>query len=318
MKKLNYLATALLGVALVACNNTVSVDDIQTSICTWQGDSRSAISITFDDACPNQFSIAIPIMNEYGVRGTFFPVVNWLGGDYSNLKEVARQGHEVGSHTMTHPNLFELPEDSARSELNNSRMAIEENIGDDYKCLTIAYPYCVPPTNRDMIFDDYLSARHCDERIEDATPADYSQISSFGLGDKYKYSTAEGMQASIFEPARAKGGWAVLLIHEVENGPGYSPISSEEFRKVLQYLTDNASDYWVAPMGEVTRYAKERDAATVKVVDVAGKIGVKVELAEEMDEETYCIPLTVSIALKDGEAPVLMDIIPNADPVIIE
>lgn len=321
MKTFKFLTLVGTAGLLSACSfnasspDAISAEDV--SICKWPQGRTAAISYTFDDNCPNQFSVVVPMLNEFNMKGTFFPVINWLGGNYEDIKAAAAQGHEIGSHTVSHPNLGELSDEEAQRELHDSRITIEEVIGGDYKCITIAYPYCVPPKNIQYVTDDYIVARHCDGRIDmglnDSIPIDFTNVSSHALGSVFNSTTAESLQ-TIFENTRAKGGWSNLLFHEIDEGTGYSPFPSEEIRKSLQYLQDNSSVYWVATMGDVARYIYEFNDVKIKVSNSNGKNRVSLSL-RSLDPDIFNFPLTVLVSTANG--PKYIDIVPNGEPVEI-
>jgi len=48
---------------------------------------------------------------------------------YDQVKELARQGHIVGSHTMTHPNMALIDLNDARGEMTDSKKRLEQQIG---------------------------------------------------------------------------------------------------------------------------------------------------------------------------------------------
>ncbi len=56
-------------------------------IAAWQGFRSAAISYTFDDNCPNQLAIAVPMFEKFGFKVTLFTVTspkwawpaNWSG-----------------------------------------------------------------------------------------------------------------------------------------------------------------------------------------------------------------------------------------------
>lgn len=68
-------------------------------------------------------------------RGTLletFP--NSLGGEsrcltWDEVDEVLLLGHEVGSHTLTHPVLVELPFDEAARQIHSSKKVLEQHVG---------------------------------------------------------------------------------------------------------------------------------------------------------------------------------------------
>jgi hypothetical protein len=86
---------------------------LRGTISKWYGGRRAALSIRFDDSHPTHLSKAIPILNEYGFRGTF--MVNPAGHTANSRRRsafedhrleweaVARRGrHEFANHTMNH------------------------------------------------------------------------------------------------------------------------------------------------------------------------------------------------------------------------
>src|SRR5687767_12824349 len=52
----------------------------RTEITKWQDGKLAAVSITFDDSTINQFRIAVPMMNERGLPGTFFVITGEIPG----------------------------------------------------------------------------------------------------------------------------------------------------------------------------------------------------------------------------------------------
>ena len=69
----------------------------------WPGAAHAALSLTFDDARSTQINVGIPILNEYGFRGTFFVSFHATEERLVEWKAAAVSGHEIGNHTMTHP-----------------------------------------------------------------------------------------------------------------------------------------------------------------------------------------------------------------------
>src|SRR5258706_8446866 len=52
----------------------------RTEITKWQDGKQACVSLTFDDSSINQFRIAIPLLNERGLRGTFFIITGGIQG----------------------------------------------------------------------------------------------------------------------------------------------------------------------------------------------------------------------------------------------
>ena len=176
---------------------------------TWQGFRLAAITYTFDDGCSNQYAIAIPMFNEFDFDLTMYPVINW-SPNWTALQEAAAEGHEIGSHTMSHPYLNQLTAEQQKAELENSQNVTNSHV-EGSQCITLAYPYCVPG-NLALTSQYYIAARHCQGYIERTTPSNFYQISSIICGSQGSVKTIEDFNAR-FENAAITNGWCVFLIH---------------------------------------------------------------------------------------------------------
>jgi peptidoglycan/xylan/chitin deacetylase (PgdA/CDA1 family) len=83
----------------------------QTEIAKWRGDKRAAISLTFDDGSPNQFSVALPMLNKLKIPATFFIITGEIGGSQYHGKFIGRPVEDIIKGTADTPtnkdNLFE-------------------------------------------------------------------------------------------------------------------------------------------------------------------------------------------------------------------
>ena len=98
----------------------------------FRDNKKGAVSITFDDGYPSQVTNAVPLLNARNLKGSFFAVTRpcWIDSHVSweTYRNVASQGHEIGSHTVSHLDLTTLPELDMRWELSESQRMINENI----------------------------------------------------------------------------------------------------------------------------------------------------------------------------------------------
>jgi cellulose synthase/poly-beta-1,6-N-acetylglucosamine synthase-like glycosyltransferase/peptidoglycan/xylan/chitin deacetylase (PgdA/CDA1 family)/spore germination protein YaaH len=94
------------------------------------GDHPGLIAITFDDGPDPQWTPAIlDILKQENVAATFF-VIGKNGQAYPDLlRRIVNEGHEIGNHTYTHPNLGEIPGSLTDLELNATQRLIESETG---------------------------------------------------------------------------------------------------------------------------------------------------------------------------------------------
>src|SRR5215213_418487 len=94
------------------------------------GDRPGLLALTFDDGPDPRWTPAIlDILRQENVPATFF-IIGKNGQAYPDLvRRVVDEGHEIGNHSFTHPNLGEIPLSLTELELNATQRLIESEIG---------------------------------------------------------------------------------------------------------------------------------------------------------------------------------------------
>jgi len=73
--------------------------------------------------------IILDLLEKRSIKATFF-CVGWVARKYPGvIKEIARRGHEIGSHGMTHRPLFRLTPEEFRQEVRESKRLLEDLSG---------------------------------------------------------------------------------------------------------------------------------------------------------------------------------------------
>ncbi|MBB1072953.1 polysaccharide deacetylase family protein [Rhodoferax sp. 4810] len=107
---------------------------------------RHAVVLTFDDGYESFYTTAAPRLLAYGWNATVYVISGWLGQrmhwhppqplraepellSTEQIRELHQLGFTIGSHTHHHRHLAELPPHEQRSELADSKAALEDLIG---------------------------------------------------------------------------------------------------------------------------------------------------------------------------------------------
>lgn len=94
-----------------------------------EGDDDQVV-LTFDDGPDPKWTPAIlNILKEKGVKAAFFVVGARVEAHPWLAERIAKEGHEIGVHTYTHPNLASVSEERMLLELNATQRLIESVTG---------------------------------------------------------------------------------------------------------------------------------------------------------------------------------------------
>lgn len=110
------------------------------------------IMLIFDDGFDNFYHEVLPVLSEFKIKVTLFPVAGYVGKKSAwdfygsnrhlsllQIREISDAGHEIGSHTLTHPNLLFLKENELTHELKDSKAILEDIIGREVTSLSFPF-----------------------------------------------------------------------------------------------------------------------------------------------------------------------------------
>lgn len=117
---------------------------------------RSRLAITFDDGYHGNAAIAAPILERHNQRACFFVTTGWIGSSHQpwwdkekgietrwmswdQVRELRAAGHDIGSHTQTHPDLGVVPPEIARAEIGGGMVRLDAELG--ARSGLFAYPF---------------------------------------------------------------------------------------------------------------------------------------------------------------------------------
>jgi peptidoglycan/xylan/chitin deacetylase (PgdA/CDA1 family) len=305
-----------------------SYGDITVKI--WAHNKKAAFSFTFDDGCMSQYTYAAPVLDTFKFKGTFFVITDSTTNDlpgiarygtWNQFRSMALDGHEIGSHTVTHPDLTTLAlGDTSTShtllyELYQSQKAIQQKIISQ-KCITLSYP--------DLTYDSLVMAESSLFYAAARTGGNFPVDASLGGIEFYKIvakeelfnlprnSTADDLDEladfEVYVDSCIKvGKWGLSEIHEVvpfaqiptlvSNGEWF-PMSSEWLTSLCQFMKQKSDSnlVWVETMGNIVRYEYERQDFMYDVL-LQTATQLQIHGYDTLDDAIYNYPLTVDITV---------------------
>jgi peptidoglycan/xylan/chitin deacetylase (PgdA/CDA1 family) len=190
---------------------------------TWRANpARAIVSFTFDDAPASAASEGAPILEEFGVRGTYYLCGGLLGGqgdltpllDRGQAEALARAGHEIGCHTHAHTDVRYIDWPSLEASLRKNADTLSE-IGAGV-LRNFAYPF------GGISFGKKLRLQSRFETCRGIYPGiNVGRIDTGLLKAVPLYSSIlddEGVRRWIAQ-AVATSGWLIFFTHDVSERP---------------------------------------------------------------------------------------------------
>ena len=201
------------------------------------------VALTFDDGEKTHLTIAAPLLERYGYRAIFNIVTDNVGKGgrmtWDDIRELKRRGHEIASHTLSHPVLPRLLSAGKTNEvvrqLAGSRDAIARELGapPHYLCL---------PGNMSNPAVDALIRKERMEPLACGRP-------NFGEGTDA--GTTNGVGAYIDRELKRGTKALVLMVHGVVRG-GWRPFPTKEaFEGFLREIKEREGKCEVVPYAEL-------------------------------------------------------------------
>jgi peptidoglycan/xylan/chitin deacetylase (PgdA/CDA1 family) len=212
----------------------------------------AVVSLTFDDGRASQ-ELAGRLLAEHGLSGTFYVNSGKVGEEprhltWDQVDALAAGGHEIGGHTVNHPDLTEVSADEARREVGADRDAL---LARGYEVTTFAYPYGKgydhPAARSAVQRAGYAAARRAWGLQGREQPA----AETIPPGDPWAVRTPDGVTSAneldtlreLVTVAEREGGWVPIVFHDV--GDGWRDrwtVTQADLEALLVWLVERGAD----------------------------------------------------------------------------
>ncbi|MBM3279581.1 MAG: polysaccharide deacetylase family protein [Candidatus Handelsmanbacteria bacterium] len=275
---------------------------VEVSLLPWPAGAEAALSLTFDDAYPSHTAVAMPLLEAFGFRGTFYLIVDRLfqRGKYEDLpsapladwQEGFRRGHEMGSHTWTHVGLDTISALQMQEELRAAHQVLE-GLFPGAPVTSLAYPFSRADT---AVMQEaaryYLTGRLGPPPAGEPPYNDPATDQLIGL-KAFFLCTGETPQSwnQAADQTLRGGGWLVEALHPIDE-LGYCQVREEDLEAHLDYLAGLGGRIWVAPVGQVAARLVEWRTLRLHQTPLAG--GQVLLALDEPADEAWQVVFTVA------------------------
>ncbi|MBT6147359.1 MAG: polysaccharide deacetylase family protein [Gemmatimonadetes bacterium] len=240
----------------------------------WPAGAKAAVSLSFDDGLASQINNAVPLLDSFQVKATFYAQPDSLVEQLELWQQAMASGHEIGNHSLGHPctgNFAWVRYDGVALESYTlERMRDElQQANDDFDRLigtrptSFAYPCGQTFVGRGLETRSYVplvaemfqtGRRWLDETSNAPAHFDPSQVMSMRM-DREDFDTVRRM----IERAKRSENWLVLAGHSVREANDWGT-DLQMLRELLAYGADPANGIWIAPVTEVATFIVEERA----------------------------------------------------------
>src|ERR1700744_2224443 len=247
---------------------TIQLTNGQTKT-TWNN-KPWAVVLTYDDAIDVDLDNVIPALDSLHLKGTFYLIgsSSVVAKRLTEWRAAAKEGHELGNHSLYHPcdgslpgrsfvtpdhDLSKYTVDRAVSEIKLNNTLLKAIDGKDIR--TFAYP-CGDLKIGDVYFynqlkNEFAGARGVTPGLQTINDVDLTNIDCYAINGQ----SADYM-IGLVKQAMQNHTLLVFLFHGVGGGHSLN-VDKGEHSKLLHFLKQNENQIWIAPMVDVARYIKD-------------------------------------------------------------
>jgi peptidoglycan/xylan/chitin deacetylase (PgdA/CDA1 family) len=259
---------------LVLCGTVMPLSAQQpTARFQWPDGKRVALSLSFDDGRASQVEGGVALLDRHGIKATFYVTPSSVEARLDAWKRVAAAGHEIANHSLNHPcsgnftwsrqkALEDHTLDTIEREMTEANRRIGELLGVTPE--SFAYPCGQTFVGRGTGTQSYVpvaarlfvTARGwLDEAPNDPAYVDFAQLTGIESDGKDFDEILP-----VIEGAAKTGMWVVLAGHDMR-AAGNQTTRLAMLDKLATYALDPAHGVWIAPVGTIARYVRDRRGA---------------------------------------------------------
>jgi peptidoglycan/xylan/chitin deacetylase (PgdA/CDA1 family) len=238
---------------------------------TWPNGIKAAVSLAYDDAVNSQLDNAIPTLDKYGLKGSFYVTIgsDTISKRMPEWRKAATNGHELANHTLFHQCSRKGPDRSWVHADNDLDMV---SVGQLTAQIRVANTmlhaidgktertYTTPCGDLKAGGEDYISAIKSEfvaiKSIPGGIVPDMKTLDVYAVGVDVPVGVTGKQLIAAVKKAAAKGTMANFTFHGI--GGDHLSISKEAHEELVKYLAENKDIYWTDTFINIMKYVKEQ------------------------------------------------------------
>jgi peptidoglycan/xylan/chitin deacetylase (PgdA/CDA1 family) len=208
---------------------------------------KPLISFSFDDAPRTSFTVGAELLNQNGVKGTFFVSLGLLGCEapggtiaYSeDILRAARDGHELGCHTYDHLDAWGTAASEFRASILRNRQGVRALLP-DAEFRSFAYPISDPsPMNKRCAGALFRSCRGGGQRANGGR-IDLNLLQAYFLDGRNRQDLRS--IRSVIDRNAESGGWLIFATHDVTENPSGYGCTPEQLKTLIDHSLKSGAE----------------------------------------------------------------------------
>lgn len=239
----------------------------------WPKGIKAAVNLAYDDALDSQLDNAIPALDKYGLKGTFYiklasPTV---ASRLSEWRAAAKNDHELANHTLFHPCSKSLPgREWVPPYYDLDKMTIAEIKDEVALASTMLHAIdgktertytapCVDTTIGGVNYIDAIKSQFVAIKSRSgAVTEDMMTVDPYYVSVAFPSDVTGQQLIDLVEQAGKKGTMVNFTFHGV--GGDYLTTSNEAHETLLKYLKAHSDEYWTDTFINIMKYVKAEQA----------------------------------------------------------
>ena len=262
---------------------------LSLTIARWYDGKQAALSIRFDDSHPSHLSKAVPILREYGFRGTF--MINPGAREPNSHRRSAFEDQRADWEAVAKGGDQEFANHSAHHRGAVGDADMEAEIGEAAKTIWKLFPDKSKLTALNLGGGTLWETTHTLRYYLDKYHQFDASQNSLGMDDSYGHRVDAFRK--MLERHLQRGLWCRIHYHYI--GEGLSS-SEANFRSALDITKKHEASLWIAGMADIHKYQTERTGAALSLVK-SGDRQLLFRLICLTDLELYDQPLTLEMKM---------------------